>query len=48
MGATCAMLTNDILVLVSGHGAGGLKGGYVSYMCHRAVYDSCQVGDGVG
>ena len=48
VGVTCAMLTNDFLVLVPGHGADGLKCGYVSYMCQRAVYGSRQVGDGVG
>ena len=48
MGVTCAMLTNDNFVLVPGHGADGLKGGYVSYMCQHAVYGNRQVGDGVG
>ena len=47
VGVTCAMLTNGILVLVSGHGPVGLKGGYVSYMCQHAVYGSRNVGDGV-
>ena len=46
VGVTCAMLTNDNFVLVSGHGAGGLKSGYASFMCQHAEYDSCQVADG--
>ena len=36
MGVTCAMLTMVILVVVPGRGAGGLKCGYVSYVCQHA------------
>ena len=48
MGVICAMLANDNFFVVPGHGAGGLKCGYVSYMYQHTVYDSCQVGDHVG
>ena len=44
---TCAMLTSDIFVLVPGHGADGLKGGYFSYMYQYVVYDSRNASDGV-